>query len=331
MRRTAVIVSTLLLVLPLFGACGDDEENGEGGSGDAATSIEATATEYKFEDLPKEVEAGNVEVTLKNEGKEMHELALIKINGSQTLEEVRAGMIPVVAEEGAPIPEFIDAAGGPTEIEPGEELTTTVTLPEGRYAVLCFVDEGSVPDEEGGEGEGEEGGEEAPSEGASEEGQGEAEEEEPATPHSELGMATELTVVAGDKVNLDDLGGDETIVAKEYGFEVPDLKAGEHTLNFRNDGPAQIHHGILMKFADGTKPDAIPGILEQVFGSEEEPTGPPPFEEAGGSSVFSPGFGGTFEVELEEGTYAFLCFIQDRQGGPPHAIGKKMISPFEVT
>ena len=43
------------------------------------------------------------------------------------------------------------------------------------------------------------------------------------------------------------------------------------------------------------------------------------------SPVFGPGSSGTFEAPFEEGhTYAVMCFIQDREGGMPHAIQHQM-------
>ena len=51
--------------------------------------------------------------------------------------------------------------------------------------------------------------------------------------------------------------------------------------------------------------------------------------EAGESSVFGPGSVGTFTTDLKEGnTYAVLCFISDREGGPPHAIAHEMAKVF---
>ena len=55
-------------------------------------------------------------------------------------------------------------------------------------------------------------------------------------------------------------------------------------------------------------------------------------ETVANSFIFSPGLGGTFEVELTAGrTYMLACFIQDRAGGPPHAFGHGMIETFTVS
>ena len=43
--------------------------------------------------------------------------------------------------------------------------------------------------------------------------------------------------------------------------------------------------------------------------------------------------GGSQVVTLDlkqAGTYAMLCFISDRQGGPPHSIGEGMLGEVEV-
>jgi hypothetical protein len=41
--------------------------------------------------------------------------------------------------------------------------------------------------------------------------------------------------------------------------------------------------------------------------------------------------GQTFTANFEAGqTYVAACFIQDRKGGPPHAIAHKMYKAFTV-
>jgi hypothetical protein len=37
----------------------------------------------------------------------------------------------------------------------------------------------------------------------------------------------------------------------------------------------------------------------------------------------------TFEAEAESGTYALMCFVPDRKGGPPHAF-KGMVSEARI-
>jgi hypothetical protein len=193
--------------------------------------------------------------------------------------------------DGGPFPDFLlSNAGVVPSAEPG-----TVLLAEGSYFVWY---EGEGSDEE------------------------------------DTGIAvTPFTVTAGKTGELPK--GSGTIVATDYRFDV-DVTAGE-SFAFRNDGPTQFHHAVLFNFGDLEATVVEENISAFLEGGEESP--PPEafagvdFEnlDAGGSGVFGPGSGGTFEARLESGnTYAVVCFIQDRAGGPPHAFGHDMFEVFTV-
>ena len=59
--------------------------------------------------------------------------------------------------------------------------------------------------------------------------------------------------------------------------------------------------------------------------------GEPPLEETNAeeTAVIDSGEAQLTEVDLKSGSYALLCFIPDRAGGPPHA-AKGMISGATV-
>lgn len=61
------------------------------------------------------------------------------------------------------------------------------------------------------------------------------------------------------------------------------------------------------------------------------PSGPPPvdFEGGFGTAVLDGGAKEVADVELKAGRYAFVCFIPDRAGGPPH-IAKGMLQEIEI-
>ena len=108
---------------------------------------------------------------------------------------------------------------------------------------------------------------------------------------------------------------DTTITAKEYGFDVGDLKPGVNEIRFENDGK-EIHHVVAAPIAPGSTIDDV----RTFFQTEGEPTGPPPvdFESAAQTAVVDSGKALVTTFNLQAGKYAFVCFIQDRQGGPPH-------------
>ena len=71
--------------------------------------------------------------------------------------------------------------------------------------------------------------------------------------------------------------------------------------------------------------------IEEVKKFFETEKGKPPvdFESGFGSSVLDPGVSQVVEAELKAGTYAFVCFLPDREGGPPH-FQRGMVSEIEV-
>lgn len=117
-----------------------------------------------------------------------------------------------------------------------------------------------------------------------------------------------------------------TITAKEYGFETSGLKAGTNEITFENAGK-ELHHVLAVPYAKG----ATLAEVKKFATSDEQPSGPPPvdFEKAAGTTVLDGGKAQVAELELKKGKYAFLCFIQDRKGGPPH-VAKGMLQEIAI-
>lgn len=129
--------------------------------------------------------------------------------------------------------------------------------------------------------------------------------------------------VSGEESDEELEEGDGTVTAIEYGFEADELPAGEVEIDFENSGD-EPHHLI----AAPLKGDATAADVEQAIKSEK---GQPPIDEAGtqNTAVLEGGEGQVVTLDLEPGRYALLCFISDRQGGPPHAL-KGMVDEVEV-
>jgi len=303
-------LAALALLTTMVVACGDDDdataptEDG-GGEGQA---IEITAVDYAFEDAPDEIAAGVVELSVDNQGKVDHEAAFVEI-GDTSLEQFLEDFPPVL--EGGPFPEYAEHLAAPLEVPGGESAEVTFTLAEGTYALFCTLtgDADAPPPAEGEEGE----------EGA---------------PHFTQGMAQTITVgPAGEVTDLPEADG--SITAKDYTFE-PDVEAGDTTINFVNDGPAQVHFAEVSVFPEGTDVATAEESFAALLASEEG--APPPEgavlpEDFASSGIFSAGLGSQFTVPggFESGrTYMLSCFIQDRAGGPPHAIGNQMYKAFTV-
>ena len=138
------------------------------------------------------------------------------------------------------------------------------------------------------------------------------------------------TVAGGDPIP--ELGrADGTITAVDYGFDV-DLEAGDRVLNFTNDGPNEIHYTAVQPYPKGISAEEA----EEAYALQLEGRGadqPSPGDDIGSTGIYSAGLGSTFrlEQELESGrTYLFACFVQDRDGGEPHAIAYRMYKAVTI-
>jgi plastocyanin len=266
--------------------------------------LEIVTRDFAFEGVPQTITGGPVSVTLRNVGKVAHEIAFIDI-GDTSLDTFKKDFPAVF--QGQAFPSYFKTGVVPLETEPGKTVNSTFTLPEGNYLLFCALD-GDPTKPKTPEGD-----------------------EASGKPHYELGMVGNVSVEGG--------GGevsapDGEVVAKDYSFELPQLKAGKNSLVFRNDGPKQWHFADIQVFPAGvTEQQAADAFGKLLQGGEDAP--PPPGvplpEEHAFFGVFSPGNGGTYELTLEPGrTYLMACFIQDLAGGPPHAVKYKMFKAFTV-
>ena len=296
--------TTLTLVAVAAGAfvagCGDDDESASDKPAKPTTfAITATAegAKKKALEFPSTVKAGLVTMTLTNNDTVPRSAGIVRLVGDHTVDEFREA---VSAEEGAPIPDWIEDGGGISTVQPGETASVTQVLAPGKYGIA---------DDESEEGE----------DGKS---------------FADLGAKGEFTVT-GEAVDAelpaqpatltatDDGGGDNG----EYGFEFKGLKAGTNQVRFENTGE-QLHHALLFPIVKGkTIKDA-----EEAFAADGPPKGPPPveFDKGVSTQVIDGGIAQNVTLELQAATnYAVICFIQDRKGGKPH-IAKGMIEELKV-
>jgi hypothetical protein len=116
---------------------------------------------------------------------------------------------------------------------------------------------------------------------------------------------------------------DDSVEAFDYGFEAETLPSGEVELAFDNTGD-EPHHLLTAPLLDDNTVEDV----ERSFKSEK---GKLPFDENAvqATSVIEGGEGQLLTLDLEPGRYVMLCFISDRDGGPPHAL-KGMVEEVEV-
>jgi hypothetical protein len=270
-------------LVALVAACGGD------GGGDEAKPLSIEATEpakdrYRLE-APQSMEAGLVEIELKNSGKLDHEAQLVRIEGNHTTEQALAAFDRIV--EGGPAPNWFRAGGGVGTTAPGSTKSVTQRLEPGSYVIV-----------DSGEPEGRD-----------------------VKPHYRQGAVSELEVT-GEETDTSLPDADATVTATEYSFSPSGLKAGRNQIRFRNQG-AQWHHLIVAGIKSGSTIDDVKRLIESEKG--------PPLERENAleTTVIDGGKEQLTEVELKSGSYALLCFIPDRAGGPPH-VAKGMISEAKV-
>jgi plastocyanin len=115
---------------------------------------------------------------------------------------------------------------------------------------------------------------------------------------------------------------ENVVSASEYEFTAEGLTSGE-TVTFENAG-GQPHHMIGFPIVgDATIEDV------ETFLKTEKGKPPVDFEAQRGTAVVEGGDTQVSAVELDPGRYALVCFITDRDGGPPH-VELGMIDEVEV-
>jgi hypothetical protein len=104
------------------------------------------------------------------------------------------------------------------------------------------------------------------------------------------------------------------IEASEYDFTSAGLDAGSQQVRFQNSGE-EPHHVVAAPLKPGKTIDDV----KQFIKTEE---GEPPIQEqeSFNTAIVSGGQSQLVDLRLESGEYALLCFVPDRDGGPPHAV-----------
>lgn len=144
-------------------------------------------------------------------------------------------------------------------------------------------------------------------------------------PHYQNGMLGEFTVKdVASTAPLPDNAAE--VDASEYKFDVIGLKTGENTLTFANKGQ-QFHHLVAVPMNEGATLDDVITALSSEDQSAEPPVD---FEKEQDLAVTGPGEAQSVTLNLEAGSYVFLCFLSDREGGPPH-FTKGMVQQVDIS
>jgi uncharacterized cupredoxin-like copper-binding protein len=104
--------------------------------------VNASASEYAFDGIPGELEAGTTSFELSNEGTELHELLLLRKKDDTT--ESFDELLELPEDEAQAKVDFVGAAFA----TPGEEGAYAIAeLEAGDYMAICFIPVGTVDEE----------------------------------------------------------------------------------------------------------------------------------------------------------------------------------------
>ncbi len=143
-------------------------------------------------------------------------------------------------------------------------------------------------------------------------------------PHLALGMVKPITVIANDAPLAAAPEPDLSMDMVDFGFAVSEpITVGPKEISVVNKGE-QDHEAFLVGLAPGATIQDFLGAFEPGA-----PPGPLPGRGLGGFQSIVSGGGGSFNVDLGPGDYAFVCFVEDPNTGTPHfALG--MLHEFTV-
>ena len=323
-RWTTVLVAAVLAV-PGLAACDSSSDDGgvvapgapSAAGAQIAGRFTVTAREYSFA-VPPTLTGGVVTMTVSNTGQKDHEGLFLRV-GDVAQDQALAAF--AAAQNGGPLPDQLGGGGGVGIVPAGRSRASTFELRPGKYLFVCTLTDRDTLAPAGDAGP-------APS------GTGSPTTAPATAEHFTLGMVSPVTVNGDTGLALPDDEG-PTITARDHSFETSDLAAGRNTVLFRNTGPDQPHHAVVLEFPAGVGEVAARRALRAFADAQRDGRSPPPGTPqptpVGDIQFFDPGLGGTFDATLRAGrTYVVACFVSDRAGGPPHAFGHEMVKPLTI-
>lgn len=194
----------------------------------ALREVTITARDYAFE-APDTISGGPVVIRLVNQGPEMHHVALARLDGGRTLQDV---MDALARGPGGPPPAWFVEVGGPNAPgTPGGDSRATLDLAPGTYALLCWI-----PSPDG-------------------------------TPHVMKGMAKQMVVVpaAGEPASI--ALADLQMELSDYAYRLSaPITAGTRTIRVTN-AAQQSHEVLFVRLAPGRTAAEMAKFIERPEGT----------------------------------------------------------------
>ena len=190
--------------------------------------------------------------------------------------------LALISSDAPTIPDWFLAEGGVGTTKPGKSGVVELVLEEGTYYILDAASEGDDTES-----------------------------------HAENGATATLEVSGGDDgAELPEV--DASIEMNEYSFVTEGLKPGRNRFLLQNTGD-ELHHTVFFPIREGA---TSAQVREFMTSDEQGSDAPPPvdFENTQNTTVLDGGREQIDELEFAAGRYALVCFITDREGGPPHVV-----------
>jgi hypothetical protein len=267
----ALIVATLALTA--LGACGDDKKGSGGGDKPKAfeNSVSISGVDYGFIVGKPSVKAGRTRIEFKNDGKDIHMLAMQQIKPGKTFEDAKKALESEDEKDDAAYfdPDDSGPVGAPQILTSGSKTAAYPDLKAGTYALVCYF--------------------------STAEGK----------PHFLAGMLNKLTVT-DDAAEAVEPETDDEVTLAEGKLTIPDLSSGKATLKVRNTG-TQDHDFTIARVAEGKTFDDMVAFLDKFFGQEGGKIADMPGGIAGGIGSIPAGSTYFVELDLSPGKYVAIC------------------------
>jgi hypothetical protein len=115
-----------------------EDEADEGDDEAAATELSFTGTEYAYAGVgdagAAPIPAGDVTVTLTNDGAEEHQISIARLREGKTMEDLAA-----IGDDPTQLGAVLETFGGPNAVAPGATVSSVSTLPAGEFLFMCFI------------------------------------------------------------------------------------------------------------------------------------------------------------------------------------------------
>ena len=214
MLPTPVLVRVLALTTLSVAIAGAQPASSAARHGPGST---VTIVAYNhFYEAPNPINSGWVTFRFINRGPDLHNMWIVKIDEGYAFSDFMNAIRP-----GRPLPVWLHGLGGPESPESGDEVSVTLLLEPGRYALACYI-----PTAEGGS-------------------------------HLSKGMFLPLTVKDSKATRPSPPRSDGSIILQEGGVEVSGAsKAGRHLMRVENQG--SMARGVRIgRILDGKSMDDV--------------------------------------------------------------------------